>query len=96
MTPSSIFAPGLLAGRHVLVTGGGTGIGLATAREAGRLGARVTIAARREEVLAQAGESLAAEGIDAAWHVLNIRDNDAVETVMDRLAASRGLPDFLV
>ena len=54
MTASAIFADGLLDGRHVLVTGGGTGIGLAIARECGRLGARVTLAARRENVLAEA------------------------------------------
>jgi len=94
--PSTIFAAGLLEGRHVLVTGGGTGIGLAVAREAGRLGARVTLAARRGDVLAQACETLRVEGIDAAWHSLNIRDNDAVVAVMDEIAASRGLPDFLI
>lgn len=96
MTASAIFADGLLDGRHVLVTGGGTGIGLAIARECGRLGARVTLAARRENVLAEACAALKAEGIDAAWRGLNIRDNDAVLAVYESIAAQRGLPDFLV
>ena len=96
MSASAIFADGLLKDRHVLVTGGGTGIGLAIARESGHLGARVTIAARREAVLAEATEGLRTEGIDAAYRVLNIRDNDAVLAVYADIAEQRGLPDFLV
>jgi peroxisomal trans-2-enoyl-CoA reductase len=96
MSASAIFADGLLKDRHVLVTGGGTGIGLAIARECGLLGARVTIAARRESVLAEAVAALGAEGIDAAYKVLNIRDNDAVLAAWETIACERGLPDFLV
>ena len=51
MKSSSIFKSNLLAGTHALITGGGTGIGFGCALELGALGARVTIAARREEVL---------------------------------------------
>jgi citronellol/citronellal dehydrogenase len=51
---SQVFAAGLLAGRTALVTGGGTGLGKATALELVRCGADVTIAGRRLEVLEEA------------------------------------------
>src|SRR5271170_1116523 len=53
---SAVFAPGLLDGHVVLVTGGGTGLGRASAVELARCGARVVVTGRREEVL---GEALA-------------------------------------
>lgn len=43
-----------LSGQHALVTGGGSGIGLAIARALAEAGAEVTITGRRESVLAQA------------------------------------------
>ena len=42
-----------LTGKHALVTGGGTGIGLAIARDLAAAGAKVTITGRRQEVLDQ-------------------------------------------
>ena len=55
---SEVFAPGLLDGHVALVTGGGTGLGLATALELARCGAAVTIAGRREGVLEQAAAEI--------------------------------------
>lgn len=45
-----------LAGRHALVTGGGTGIGLAIARTLATAGSNVTITGRRANVLDDAGD----------------------------------------
>jgi citronellol/citronellal dehydrogenase len=55
---SDIFAPGLLAGRVALVTGGGSGLGKAAATELARCGASVVLAGRREEVLRDAAAEI--------------------------------------
>jgi citronellol/citronellal dehydrogenase len=63
---SEVFAPGLLSGKVALVTGGGTGLGKATALELSRCGAAVTIAGRRAEVLEDAVSEIgAAIGVGA-------------------------------
>jgi citronellol/citronellal dehydrogenase len=59
---SEIFAPGILDGTVVLVTGGGTGLGKEIAAELARGGAAVTITGRREDVLAEASAELTACG----------------------------------
>ena len=96
MIQSNIFAPNLVTGKHALITGGGTGIGFACALELGALGARVTIVARRDDVLQEAAKKLSSEGIGASWYSLNVRDNAAVEGVMSLIIDERGLPDHLI
>jgi len=91
-----IFAPNLLAGKLALVTGGGTGIGFATARELGSLGARIVIAARDFERLEKAVVELRAEGIEAHAHAVNIRDENQVAALFDAVVDQHALPDILV
>jgi NAD(P)-dependent dehydrogenase (short-subunit alcohol dehydrogenase family) len=62
-----------LAGRTALVTGGGTGIGAATARALGALGARVLLTSRSEAKLAPVAEALAAAGVEAACLPADVR-----------------------
>jgi NAD(P)-dependent dehydrogenase (short-subunit alcohol dehydrogenase family) len=57
---------GRLTGKNALVTGGGTGIGFGITEVFLREGASVTIAARREDVLAEAVDKLVAGGIDSS------------------------------
>ncbi|RYY81943.1 MAG: SDR family NAD(P)-dependent oxidoreductase, partial [Comamonadaceae bacterium] len=66
----------LLAGRRVLVIGGSSGIGEATARRATLAGAAVTIASRSADRLAAALERLPA-GVASA--PLDVGDADAVD-----------------
>jgi NAD(P)-dependent dehydrogenase (short-subunit alcohol dehydrogenase family) len=59
-------------GRHVVVTGASTGIGLATARLLARGGARVHLLARSGDKLAQACETIAGEGGVAAHVAVDV------------------------
>jgi NAD(P)-dependent dehydrogenase (short-subunit alcohol dehydrogenase family) len=56
---SRIFADDALAGQVVLITGGGTGLGRATAAELLACGASVVVCGRRQEVLDGAGPATA-------------------------------------
>jgi NAD(P)-dependent dehydrogenase (short-subunit alcohol dehydrogenase family) len=71
----------ILNGRHALVTGGGSGIGLAIARALAGAGAAVTIAGRRGEVLAGAAQA------DARLHPQVIDVADEASTVQGIAAA---------
>jgi len=73
----------LLEGKTALVTGGGTGVGFGIARRLLQHGARVTLAARRVEVLESAAERLRSE-IDAA----QVGTKQCDVTVEDDLAAA--------
>jgi 3-oxoacyl-[acyl-carrier protein] reductase len=74
------------AGRNVVVTGGGTGIGRAVATRFAEEGDRVTIVGRRRDVLlATAGELLAERGLDIVPVVCDLADPDEVEAALERL-----------
>ena len=91
------FSLELLRGRKALITGGGTGLGLAMARRFAELGADIAICGRRTEVLSQAADEIrsAAPGRQVSHEVCDIRDPDAVIAMMDRVWDS-GAPDILV
>ena len=91
---SEIFAPDALAGRTVLVTGGGTNLGRAAAAELLRCGARVTIAGRRDEILAATAAELGARCSSVAGDVRE--DADAQRIVDAALAHGAGRLDALV
>lgn len=86
LTHPSAYNPSLFAGKSVLVSGGGTGIGRAIAVLYARLGAQVTICGRREEPL-QETAALIREGLglDIATHAMTIRDPQQVESLIDRI-----------
>ncbi len=96
-SPSKVFRPGLLEGKVALVTGGGTGIGAAVARELARLGARVTIASRKASNIEPAARGLSEElGRPVDGLLLDIRDRDSVSRAVEALMAKHGRIDLLV
>jgi citronellol/citronellal dehydrogenase len=95
---SEVFAPGLLSGQVALVTGGGTGLGKATALELVRCGATVVIAGRRGEVLEGAvAEIHATVGQGGAdWIAGDIREREDAERLVASVLERHGRLDLLV
>jgi citronellol/citronellal dehydrogenase len=90
---SEVFAAGMLGGKVALVTGGGTGLGKATALELVRCGATVVIAGRRGEVL----EGAVAEiGTAAGWIAGDIRERGDAERLVETVLERHGRLDVLV
>ena len=91
-----MFQPGLLQGRRILVTGGGTGLGRAMATRFAGLGARLVLCGRRKAVLEEAARAIeAAHGGSVELHDLDLRDAAAVEAMMAHVFEGEGL-DVLV
>lgn len=84
---------GALAGKAALVTGGGSGIGLACAKALAADGAAVTIAGRSQERLNQA---LAELGETATAAVCDVADEDQVRAAVEVAATASGGLDICV
>jgi citronellol/citronellal dehydrogenase len=94
---SKIFARDALAGRKVLVTGGGTGLGKATALELARCGAAVTIAGRRADMLEQAVDEIGEIAGEKAHAVPgDVREADGARRLIEEAVASMGGLNALV
>jgi NAD(P)-dependent dehydrogenase (short-subunit alcohol dehydrogenase family) len=86
-----------LAGRTALVTGGSRGLGLAMAGALGEMGAKVIISARKVAELDEAIESLAQRGVTAQRIPGDLSKPEAVDDLVDRVAAvADGPVDILV
>ncbi|MEP6953808.1 MAG: SDR family oxidoreductase [Solirubrobacteraceae bacterium] len=90
---STVFAPDALAGRTVLITGGGTNLGRQAAIECAAAGALVVIAGRRREVLSAAAEAI---GERCTWVAGDIREARDATRIVETAHREHGRLDVLV
>lgn len=84
------------AGKVAIVTGGGTGIGRAVARELARTGAKVAICGRRPEPLEAVRAELSAAGYECLAMPADIREGDQVAAFLDAVQARFDAVDIVV
>jgi NAD(P)-dependent dehydrogenase (short-subunit alcohol dehydrogenase family) len=81
-----MFEKGLLAGKRILVTGGGSGLGAAMGRRFVELGAELVICGRRLELLEATAAQLRGDlGGKVSAVRCDIRDGASVEAMMDTI-----------
>lgn len=90
-----VFQADIFSDKLVLVTGGGSGIGMAIARQFLACGASVVIASRKQERLDEALTTLSSLGPVSAIQV-DIREPDQVAHLAEQIAARHGRLDILI
>lgn len=97
MPYNSVFKSGLFDDKHIIVTGGGSGIGRATAHELAALGARVALIGRNPDKLAKVSkEIIDAGGKEPTSHECDIRKEEVVAKAISDVLAEHGRIDALV
>ncbi len=85
-----------LEGAVALITGGGSGIGAAAARDLADAGVAVVVVGRRREALERQVEAIAAAGGRASAYVADVRDFSSIQAAVDHTIATFGRLDVLV
>lgn len=92
-----MFAPDLLAGKVIIVTGGGTGLGKSMAQRFGELGAKLVLTSRKKDVLDQTAAEFKERGIkDVLVAPADVRQPDEVEAMVEATVDRFGRVDVLV
>jgi len=92
--PSKLFAPDLLAGQVAIVTGGGSGLGRASALELAACGAQVVVCGRRTEPLEET--AALCEGGRGRAQACDIREEEQVAALVDGVLERHDRIDLLV
>lgn len=85
-----------IKGKIAYVTGAGSGIGRATARELAKEGVHVGLIARTESKLQKIAEELKAHGVNVEFVAVDISNMDAVNEAIDQLRERLGKADILI
>ncbi len=86
----SVFRDGLFAGKTIIVTGAGSGIGRCTAHELASLGAKVIITGRKVEKLESVAAEIVEDGGICHMASFDIRDEEAVKAAITEIVAEHG------
>lgn len=86
----SVFRADLFAGKTIIVTGGGSGIGRCTAHELASLGAKVIITGRKAEKLQSVAAEIIEDGGICHMAGFDIRDEEAVKAAVAEIVAEHG------
>ncbi|MFW5658584.1 MAG: SDR family oxidoreductase [Bacteroidota bacterium] len=96
---NAAYHPELMQGKTVLITGGGSGLGLGMAKGVIRHGGNIAICGRTESKLQNAIKELEAKatgGARASYYVCDVRDYEAVGQMLDAIEKDYGQLDGLV
>ncbi|WP_152208130.1 SDR family oxidoreductase [Marinobacter changyiensis] len=85
-----------ITGKVVIITGASSGLGEATARRLSERGAKLVLAARREDRLVKLTEELKANGGEAIWQTTDVTDRKQVEALAKIAKDTFGRIDVLV
>lgn len=91
-----MFKPDVLAGKVVLITGGGSGIGLGISKYFGKHQATVAICSRNGERLASAKKELEGLGIRTEVYVCDVRKPQEVDAMVRHFLTTCGRIDILI
>jgi NAD(P)-dependent dehydrogenase (short-subunit alcohol dehydrogenase family) len=91
-----VFAADVLGGKRIVVTGGGSGLGLSMSRAFAQYGARVAIVGRSAERLERAAAEIDPTRERVLAHAADVREADAVEAAVTAVLGRWGGVDVLV
>lgn len=93
-----MFTKDTLSGKTILITGGGSGLGLAMAKGFAESGANIAICGRTEEKLQKAAKEIeeAGETTKTGYYICDVRDHDAVTEMVSKIVEDFGSMEGLV
>ncbi|GFG90264.1 SDR family NAD(P)-dependent oxidoreductase [Mycobacterium bourgelatii] len=86
----------VVEGRTILITGGSSGIGEATAKKIAESGGSVVLVARTLENLEKVADEIRADGGEAHVYPCDLADTDAIAEMADKVLADLGGVDILI
>jgi NAD(P)-dependent dehydrogenase (short-subunit alcohol dehydrogenase family) len=91
-----MFKEDTLQGEVILITGGGSGLGLSMAKKFAELGANIAICGRTEKKLKDATEELKEHGTVVRYYPCDVRDHEKVGEMIDHIVEDFGKMTGLV